>query len=158
MAVLGILSSDLVSQAILPFLLIFVLVFAVLDKSKILGDGKRQISALIALAIALMFITFGSAVNIVSQLIPFLAVFSVIILVFLIMYSFFAADKEGLTIGKEVKIAGGIVALVVLVIAVFVITDAKRFLVFLNESVITTVVFLLVIGGAIAVVLSTGKK
>ena len=65
-------TSNLVVETILPFLLIFTIVFAILEKSKILGDGKRQIDAIVALAIGLLFIAFGSATDIVVRMIPFL--------------------------------------------------------------------------------------
>ena len=45
-----ILSSPLVVEVLLPFLLVFTLVFAVLDRTKLLGEGKRQINAIISLA------------------------------------------------------------------------------------------------------------
>lgn len=81
-------NSSLFSEIILPFLLMFVLVFAILDKTKILGEGKRQINAIISLVIALIFISFARAVGIVTSLMPFLAVVLVIILVFYLLFGF----------------------------------------------------------------------
>ena len=66
-----ILSSPFVVEILLPFLLVFVVVFAVLQKSEVLGRGKRQVDALVALAVALIFISVGRAVDIVLDLIPF---------------------------------------------------------------------------------------
>src|SRR3989344_989954 len=68
------------AQTILLFVLVFVVVFAVLQKSKILGDGKKQIDALVALAIALLFVGVGdefktpSGVRIAGGILAFLAV------------------------------------------------------------------------------------
>jgi len=71
-------------EIIPAFLLIFVLIFAILQKSKILGSDKKQIDALIALAIALIFITVPVTRGIVVNLMPWLAVGVTVILVFLI--------------------------------------------------------------------------
>src|SRR3989344_254221 len=80
-----ILSSPIISEAVLPFILIFTVVFAILQKSKILGSEKKQIDALVALVIGLITITFANAVGIINSLLPFLAVAIVMILVFLIL-------------------------------------------------------------------------
>ena len=59
-----ILSHPIFVETILPFLLIFTIVFAVLQKAKILGEGKRQIDAIVALVVGLLFISFAQAVGI----------------------------------------------------------------------------------------------
>ena len=43
--------SSALGQTVLVFILVFTLVFAVLQKSKILGDSRKQTDALIALAV-----------------------------------------------------------------------------------------------------------
>ena len=43
-------------DALLPFLLIFTIIFAVLEKSKILGDEKRNMNSAIALIFALIVV------------------------------------------------------------------------------------------------------
>ena len=107
---------------IYPFLLVFTLVFAILEKSKILGDGKKQIDAIVSLVIALIFVTFGTAVGIVNQLMPFLAVLLVIILVFYLMMGFIWGGEKGFEVPKGVKYAGAFVVFIALVVAVVVIT------------------------------------
>jgi len=155
-----ILTHPLVTEVILPFLLVFVLIFAILDKLKILGDDKRQINAIISLAIALIFVTFSKAVGIVTGLMPFLAVLAVIILIFFILYGFFASGKEGLEISKGIKIAGGVVVLVALVIAVLVVTgywDILKTAVSGSNTVVSTIILVAIVAGAMAVVLASGK-
>ena len=158
-----ILSNSLVTQIILPFLLVFVLIFAILDRIKILGEEKRQINALVSLAIALIFVTFSRAVNIINNLMPFLAVLSVIILIFLILWGFIAGGKEGLVLNKGIKIAGGIIITIALIIAVLLVTGAsdtiQNWISGSNSSIIiSTIVFVVVIAGAIVVVLATGNS
>ena len=67
---------------ILPFLLVFVIIFAILQKSKILGAGKAQIDALVSLVIAIVLIVFPTPRDIIVNLVPWLAVGVVVILVF----------------------------------------------------------------------------
>lgn len=158
-----ILSNSLVTQIVLPFLLVFVLIFAILDRIKILGEDKRQINALVSLAIALIFVTFTKAVNIVNNLMPFLAVLAVIILVFLVLWGFIAGGKEGLLVNKGIKIAGGIIILLALIIAVVYATGANETISGLlkgasSNMIVSTVVFIAIMAGAIVVVLTSGKK
>jgi peptidoglycan/LPS O-acetylase OafA/YrhL len=163
MAVPWILSNELVTQTILPFVLVFVLIFAILDRIKILGEDKRQINAIVSLVIALLFVTFGNAVGMVTQLVPFLVVLSVIILVFLILWGFIAAGKDGFSVNKGIRIAAGIIITVALIVAVIIVTGAgdtfsKWFSGSNSNTIVGTIVFIVIIGGAMAVVLSSGKK
>ena len=48
----NILNYPIIRDIVLPFILVFVLVFAILEKSKLLGDGKKQINAIIGFVIA----------------------------------------------------------------------------------------------------------
>ena len=42
-----------VTDVLIPFILVFTIVFAVLQKTKILGDGKKNYNVMIALVMAL---------------------------------------------------------------------------------------------------------
>jgi hypothetical protein len=149
---------------ILPFLLVFTLIFAILDKSKMLGEDKRQINALVSLVIAIIFITFPFAREIVVKLIPFLVVCIVILFVFMLIFGFITAKKEGDMLNKGLKIALGIIFGLAVIVAVLWITGAwERIYQWVKdegyaENIILNVFMLVVIGGAIAVVLSSGGK
>ena len=43
-------------DSVLPFILIFTIVFAVLQKTKIIGEGKRQFNTIVALVLSLMVV------------------------------------------------------------------------------------------------------
>jgi len=45
-----------VLDSLLPFILIFTIIFAVLQKTKIVGEGKRQFNTVIALIVSLMVV------------------------------------------------------------------------------------------------------
>lgn len=91
-------------EGILPFLIVFVLVFAVLQRSKILGDGKSRNDAIVSLVIGLILISVPVARDFIVNILPWLAVGLVVILVFLVLYGFVASDKDkGLVLSKEMK-------------------------------------------------------
>jgi len=159
-----ILQSDLALYMILPLLLVFTVVFAILEKSKVLGDGKRQINAITSLVIALIAVAFANITDIIVNLMPFLALATVIILVFLILWGFVASDKKGLKLNKGIKITFGIIIAIAIIIAVIVASGQWDF-VYSNlfkegwsSDLWATILLLAVIGGAIAIVLSGGKR
>ena len=84
-------TSEIFTQYILPFLLIFVIVFAVLEKTKIFGEDKKQTNAIAGFVIAMIFIGFFNPKAIVTNLVLFYkflpaiwAVFSALALFFLV--------------------------------------------------------------------------
>ncbi len=95
------------TQYLFPILLIFLLSFAILAKTKILGDNK-QVTAWISLAVAVILVAAPFARDVINSLVPFLAVMAVIFLIFMILYGFI---MQG-----EVKIDGGLKTLFLVVI------------------------------------------
>lgn len=123
MALETILVNDFAVQVIYPFLLVFTLIFAILEKSKILGEGKQQIDAIISLSIALIVVAFSYATHIITNLMPFLAVSVVILLVFMILFGFVAStNNEGLKLPRGLQIAFGILIGIGLIVAVIIAT------------------------------------
>lgn len=157
-----VLSHPLVVEVLLPFILIFTLVFAMLQKSKVLGDGKKQIDAIVALVIGLIVVSFANAVGIILQLIPFLAVCLVIILVFLVMWgSVFEAGK--FSVHKNVQWALGGVFAIAVIIAVLIFTGAWTYIMNLftggsGSDWVTNIVIILVLIGVVAAVLAGSPK
>jgi hypothetical protein len=149
-------SHPLVVGTILPFLLVFTIVFAVLQKSKVLGEGKKQIDAIVSLVIGLLVISFGQATGIIVQLVPFLAVSLVIILIFLILVGSF--HKDGDILGGKMKTFLMIVALITVAIAVLWITNAWEYLFNLlvigsDSNLFASIIFIIIIIAAIAAVI-----
>ena len=147
-----------------PFLLVFTLVFAVLDKTKLLGEGRRQINSIISLVIALVLIGFEQPRDMIVKLIPFLAVSLVILFVFMLMYGFVMGRDKGDVLHKGVKIALGIIVSLAVVVAVLWASGAwdKIYNTVIGSDyagkIWVNVLIIVIIGGAMAVVLSTGGK
>ena len=156
-------SSEL-GQVTLIFVLVFTMVFAVLQKAKVFGDGKKQIDALIGLAVALIVISAGYATDIISQLIPFLAITLVIILIFMVLIGFLF--KEGsFDMPGWLKMSIGILIFIALVIAVLQVTGAWDWLydlVFSGETgsaLVTNVILIVVLIAVVAaVIFGSGKS
>lgn len=155
-------SHPIFVETILPFLLVFTIVFAILQKSKILGDGKKQIDAIVALVVGLLVISFGQATGLIIQLIPFLAVSLVVLLVFMILVGSFRRGGEDL-LPPGFKTFLMIAVLIAVVIAVVWITNFWQFIVdfffvYESSSLFANITFVVIIVAAVAAVIwSAGK-
>ncbi len=78
---------------LLPFLLIFALVFGILTKVNVFKDNK-MVNGIIALAVALMSLQFGFVPEFFSQIFPRIGVGLAIILGLLIIVGLFAPKKS----------------------------------------------------------------
>ena len=156
----SIFASAFFIEMLLPFLLIFVLVFAILQKSKILGEGKAQMDALIAFVIGLILIAFEGPRDIIVGIMPWLAVGVAVILVFLILYGFVAGDLS--EVQPWMKVVFGILAGLFTIGVVVYVTGLRSIITgwfsAVNSDIWMSVVMLVIIGGAIAVAVTSGKR
>ena len=159
-----ILQHWILTKFILPFLLVFFIVFAVLQKTKLLGDGKKQLDALVAFVIGLIFVGAVFPKLVVGNLILFMTVSIVIVFVVLILWGF-ATGSEAKIESKGMKWLAGIIIFVAVVIAVLWATGFNTDFVNLlfrqnwSNTFWTSVSFIVVIAIALAVILkgSGGK-
>lgn len=157
-------SNVLFRDYILPFLLVFVVLFGVLEKTKIFGDGKRQVNALTSFVVALIFIGFVLPKQIVTNLVLYFSVALIIILVFMILFGFVSADKDGLKPQRWMTWVFGILIGVSLIVAVFWASGSLDYIINLlfyqswSKTLWVNVMFVLIIAGAIAFAFSGGKK
>jgi|SRR3989344_103213 len=148
------------TEFILPFLLLFAIVFAVLEKSKILGGDAKQSNAIVAFVIGLIFVSAAFPKHVVGNMILFLTVALVVMLVFLMLYGFVASDlKEGLKVEKWMKWTFGILAGIGTVIALIYATDSDFIVIDLlfyqpwSNAIWTNVAFVVVVVIAMTIVL-----
>jgi peptidoglycan/LPS O-acetylase OafA/YrhL len=156
------LTASILQDVILPFVLIFTLTFAILQKSKLLGEGKNQIDALISLVIAGILIAFSKYVDWIKEFSLFLVITLFLVFVFMMIYGFIYGTKEGdpFKDQKWIKIALGIIVFAALVVAGLVITGAwsKVYEFFASEEAGANAVFIILIVAAIVAVIFGGKK
>ncbi|MEK6928464.1 MAG: hypothetical protein AABW65_00725 [Nanoarchaeota archaeon] len=152
--------AEPLAQTIFLFIFVFTLVFAILQKSQILGKEKKQVDALIGFAIAMIVTSVGYASDIISRLIPFLAVSLVIIFVFMILLGFFFKE-DSFDISAKMKVVFGIFIFIAVASAVLTIVGGWDYITGLFRGeflLIENIIFFLVIGGAIAIVFAFDKK
>lgn len=157
---LGIFELPIFTNIILPFILMFVIVFAILDKTQILGKEKRQINAIVSFIFSLMFVAVPGVVGVTQQMIPVIGVIIIILLAFMMLFGFVGGQtgEKGLNEGLRVTfgILIGIAMLMIILWATGTLPNVQGF--FSNESVVSTTILLVFIISIFAVVLSTGNK
>jgi len=165
MAEITFLQSPVLTKFVLPFLLIFFIVFAILEKSKLFGN--KQINALISFVIGFIFVAAVFPKEMVTNLMLFLTIAIAVVFVVLILWGFIMGE-EGLKIfeksPKGLKWAIGIFIIIAVVIAVLWAAgvDTSNFFDDIFRSswsseFWTNFVFIVLVVAALAVVLSAGK-
>lgn len=156
------LTSGIFAEYILPFLLVFIIIFAIFQKVKFFGDGKKQIDALVALVIALIFLAFEGPRMAVVNLMPLLVIAIIIIFVFMLLWGF-VGGKVDTGMNKGLKIGFGILIGLFVILAGLYVTGTWVYVYDLlisggsSSKIWTNILLLAIVGGAVALVLSTGS-
>ncbi|MFA5857047.1 MAG: hypothetical protein WC867_06810 [Candidatus Pacearchaeota archaeon] len=155
--------SDFFASYALPFVLIFTLVFAVLQKTKVLGDDASRINSLMGFIIGMIVIGFQYPREIIVYLMPFLAVVLTVLLVFMLPFGFINGKKDGDVLSKWWKIVLIGILAISLLIFLLVITGywglVYNYLFFSSsgKTILLNVLLFAIIAGAIIAVLR-GEK
>tara|TARA_Y100000310_G_scaffold150995_1_gene150512 strand:- start:4372 stop:4866 length:495 start_codon:yes stop_codon:yes gene_type:complete len=145
----------------LPFLLIFFVVFAILEKTKVFGDDNKQINALIAFVIGLIFIGFRYPKEIVENMILFLTVALIVVFVILLLWGFVSSGKEGFQLESWMKYSLWGVIGVAVVFAVLWATGIQGGVIDLlfyqnwSGTLWTNILFIVAVAGALALILKS---
>jgi hypothetical protein len=161
MAIDNIFTNEIFTDFILPWVLVFVLVFAILEKTKVFGDNKKQVNALIGAVSGLILLAFPGSRDVVVGIIPFMAILAVVLFVFIMLYGFVSGESKTKDLfNKGTKIAFGIGIVVAIAIALLVITDQwTTFWEFLTSSTTgINIIFIVVAAAAVAAVLAGKGK
>ena len=99
---------------LLPFLLVFAIVFAVLEKTKIFGEDKTNINGVVAFVIGFLLIAQPTIVEAINSFLPRVSLLLIVILMVLISVALIA--------GKEsTGFKGGLMALSGIAIVIYII-------------------------------------
>ncbi|MBU2562265.1 MAG: hypothetical protein KKF68_01225 [Nanoarchaeota archaeon] len=165
MAAETILQHWIFTQFIFPFALIWAIVYGVLEKTKLLGDGKHQLNTIVALVIGLIFVGAIFPKTVVENLILFLTVAIVVMFVLMLLWGFAFSDKDkGFEPQSWMKWILWVGAGIAVVIAVIWATGVESTVIdFLfkqswSESFWTNFAFIVVIAVALAMVLKKGAS
>lgn len=91
------------TDVILPFILIFTIMFAVLQKAKLFGLDSKKYNIIVSLAIALLVViphvtgsypAGGDVVDIMNSAIPSISVIAIAIIMFLVLIGIFGAETK----------------------------------------------------------------
>ncbi len=143
----------------LPFFLIFFIVFAVLEKTKVFGDSNKQLNALIAFVIGLIFVGFAYPKDIVQNMILFLTVAIVVVFVILLLWGFVSSGTDGFQLESWMKWILWVGIGIAVVFAILWATGVQTGIInlFFKQSwsgtFWTNVLFVVAIAGALALVL-----
>jgi heme/copper-type cytochrome/quinol oxidase subunit 2 len=155
------LSNTIIKDLVLPFVLLFALIFAILEKSNILGKDKHQINAILAFVIAAIAVTFSTQVTWLQDFAVFLAVAIFILFIFMLLYSFSYGTTDGdpFKDNEKLKWILGAISFVAVIVAVLVITDTWNKVIefFTTGDVGANVIMFVIIIAAIFAVLYNGK-
>jgi hypothetical protein len=158
-----ILQHWVLTSFVYPFLLIFAIVFGILEKTKLFGEDKKQLNAVISFVVGIIFVAAVEPKLIVSNLILFLSVAIVIVFVVLLVWGF-ATGNEPKIGSNGLKVFIAIVVILAVIIFLFITTGVwdtvidTLFRQDWSEGVWTNVIFLVVVAAALAAILSGAKK
>jgi peptidoglycan/LPS O-acetylase OafA/YrhL len=152
------LSNPIFTEIILPFLLVFVLTFAVLQKSKLLGEGKQQIDAILGFVVAAMFVTFANVTHLITQMTVYFATGLVVLFIFMMLYGFIMGDTKGDPIGerKWLKLILGLAVLVITIGGLLYLSGLWEK--FVTNELLMNGIFIAVIVGAVVAVIKGGSS
>ena len=115
-----ILQHWIIANFILPFLLIFLISFGILEKTKVFGDTNKQLNAFIAFVIGLIFVGAVSPKLVVGNLILFFTVSIVVLFVALLLWGFVSGDDAKLPANPTLRgIVGGLIVISVIIALLF---------------------------------------
>lgn len=165
MAAETILQHWILTKFLLPFLLIFFIVYAILEKTKVLGENTHWANAVVALVVALIFVGAVYPKMVVENLILFLAVAMIVVFIVLLLWGFVSGGElKGDFLNGKLKWFVGILIVIAVVIALFWATGTTDSLVDMlfkqswSEGFWTNFLFVAVIVAVLVVVLRTGSS
>ena len=151
----SIFAHPLFTNIILPFLLIFVVVYAILEKTSILGEEKKYANLLVAIIIGFMFIGVQSLVGFTIRLILLIATMVIILLGYFLVFGFIGIKQENKGTQVVLGILFGLAIIVSVIWAAGLLEKIQ--LANINSDVLAIIIFIMIFGGAIALVLTQSK-
>lgn len=137
---------------VLPFLMIFALVYGLLSKSKLLGEN-RGVHATLALVIGLLALQFDYVSNFFATIFPYAGIGISVLLVALILMGVLTDDEDAAK-----WIFFGIGALIFIVVLLYTIYDFQWLGGYYGVDWAPWIILALVVASAVVGVILGGKK
>lgn len=100
---------------VIPFLLIFAVVFAILQKTKVLGERNTAVQTIIAVAVGLLSLQFDFVSTFYSEIFPRFGIGLAIFLVVIIFISFFYHPLKNGEMPTAMKVLGWVIGIGVII-------------------------------------------
>ena len=154
----GFLTNPFFTNVILPFLLIFTVIFAILEKTSLLGQGKKYANIIVALVVGFLFIGVQTAVGFTVRLIPLVAMLIMILLCFYLLFGFMNLHAH-----PGLQITLGIIFGIALIVTILWASGLMQKMMVggsaeAKSNAIGIISIMAVVGGAIALVVSGQPK
>lgn len=149
-----------VFNVLLPFLLVFAITFAILEKIHLFGTEKRNINGIIAAVFGILVVRNQYVIGIINRFLPNISLFMIIILMFLLLVGTFTGKDNATverTLGKAAMYISGIFVVWALS-SDFVgsIFEIPRWLYGFDEQTKATILFIGIFTIAVIIVLKSG--
>jgi len=167
---------------ILPFLLVFTLVYAILEKTKILGTVKvkdeevanKNLNSMVAFVIGLLVVATANVVRAINESLPNIILLAVVSFSFLLLIGIFMKSGELDFASKHknwykafmIIIFIGVIA--IFLNSIYVISEGQEYSLLLvvldwvsnnwSGAVFGSIIMLLIVIGAILMITKSGKK
>ncbi len=116
-------------DVVLPFLLVFSIMFAILEKTRILGEEKikegvtmpkRSLNAMVSFVVAMLVVATNKIVTAINTALPNVVFLAVVIICFLMLVGIFYKDGDfDFAKTHEGWVYGFIIIILILIIAIF---------------------------------------
>jgi len=155
-------------DVILPFLLVYSVMYAILEKTKVLGqdkdgNGKKSINAVVAFCTSFFVVASTKLVAIISQGIANVMLVIMMIFCFILLASMFYSNGETFSLSDKAK-KFAIIAVMVVVLCIFLYYIGWLMIIlnFLGKywqtEAVSAVIFIGILIGLVAWMTSDGKK
>ncbi len=155
-----------VYDVLLPFMLVFTILFAILERTKILGTekindveyGKKNLNAMTAFVIAFLVVASAQMVSLINSAMPKIVILLFLGVFFLLLVGIFYSEKEEVLLSSRWKIMF-MVIMFIGIVAIFLhsipMADGTPFLNWVmsfialnyNTTTITSIILIIVIVG-----------
>lgn len=160
------LQNDLLMKFIFPFVLIFAIIFGLLEKTKLFGSDKHQLNAIVSAVVSLIFVGAVFPKIIVGNMVLFLTVAVVVIFVGLLLWGFVSGDEltTDFMSHNGLKWFSGILIVIAVVIALLWATDIQLGVFDLlfkqdwSKTFWVNLIFIAIIAGALAWAIKGGTS
>ncbi len=156
-----ILQHWIVTKFILPFALVFFILYGILEKTKAFGEDKHKLNALVSFVVGLVFVGAVFPKLVVENLILFLTVAIVVVFIALLLWGFLSGGEAKIPDWLQKPVIG-LVVLAVAIATLWALGLEGNVFDFLfrnswSADLWTNVAFIAVIVIALALVIRGGK-